>query len=308
MRSKQLSKCLLLVFSVSLFLAPMASAQAPLEPMQLPARTLFYFIWRGTPAPEARKTNALLGLWDDPGFAPVRSGLAESILGDSNKDKNKTPVTREDLDQLSTLLDNPFVLGYIADPEHHTTAIPANSSASQHHWNGLFFVYDRTGKEALLTKTVLRLRGQEKDPPQISIFTVGTVSALKVVRKSETTYWAETGKFAISANERPVFEDIIERVTGGKTSAGTSLAQSAAYLEAKPLLGTGVLEAFLRVPDWHQLAQESGATAEKFKPALESLKLDAIHSIAMRVTLDGAKTRLQAAMSQYGPNFSRSTP
>jgi hypothetical protein len=297
MGSKQLSKLLLLVFTASLASATMAAGQAPLEAPQMPARTLFYFIWRGTPAPEARKSNALFALWDDPGFAPVRSGIVESLLSNSNKDKSKTPATREEFEQLSTLADNPFVVGYITEPEHPAAAAtPSNSAGAQHSWNGLFFVYDRTGKEALLAKTVLRLRAQEGEPPKLSTFSVGNVSALKVERKSETTYWAETGKFAVSATERSVFEDILARVTGGKASAASSLAQSAGYQEAKPLLGAGVLEVFLRVPDWKKLAQDSGAYGEKLKPALESLKLDAVHSIALRVILEGEKTRLQGAI------------
>ena len=53
--------------------AQAARAQAPLEPSQLPQRTLFYLIWRGAPAPNVRNANSLLALWDDPDFASVRS-------------------------------------------------------------------------------------------------------------------------------------------------------------------------------------------------------------------------------------------
>src|SRR5207245_4904103 len=62
-----------------------AFAQAPVEPAQLPSRTVFYLIWRGAPAPDVRKANALMALWDDPDFAPVRSVLASSILGSSRE-------------------------------------------------------------------------------------------------------------------------------------------------------------------------------------------------------------------------------
>jgi hypothetical protein len=62
-----------------------AFAQAPLEPAQLPSRTVFYLIWRGAPAPDVRKTNSLMALWDDADFAPVRSALASNILSSAGK-------------------------------------------------------------------------------------------------------------------------------------------------------------------------------------------------------------------------------
>ncbi len=56
------------------------AAQAPLEPGQMPPRTLFYLIWRGMPSAEARKQNALFGLWDDADFAPMRTGMVEVLM------------------------------------------------------------------------------------------------------------------------------------------------------------------------------------------------------------------------------------
>src|SRR2546429_7319439 len=60
--------------------ADVARAQAPLEPAQMSPRTLFYLIWRGVPSPDARKANALLALWDDADFAPVRSAMVAGTL------------------------------------------------------------------------------------------------------------------------------------------------------------------------------------------------------------------------------------
>src|SRR5581483_10648782 len=96
--------------------------QAPLEPAQLPPNTVFYLIWRGSPPASARAANHLLALWDDPEFAPVRSALAESLLNNSQKaqsaDKAKPQLTREEIAQIATLLENPFVLGYFGEPSH----------------------------------------------------------------------------------------------------------------------------------------------------------------------------------------------
>src|SRR5207253_10416586 len=65
--------------------ADVARAQAPLEPAQMSPRTLFYLIWRGVPSPDARKANALLALWDDADFAPVRSAMVAGMLGSWTK-------------------------------------------------------------------------------------------------------------------------------------------------------------------------------------------------------------------------------
>ena len=270
-------------------------AQAPLEPTQLPAQTSFYLIWRGTPQGDIRQTNALLSFWDDPDCAPLRSAIVDALMSDSNKQKDKPALTRDELTQYSSLLDNAFVLGYISRPDDLPTAkTPATGAPA---WQGLFFVYDRTGKEALLSKAVLRMRGADTDIPKISEVTMAGVPALKIERKSSVNYWAETGKFAVSAQDKSVFEIILNRLNG--KGSGSSVADSAAYREAKPLLAGGILELFFRVPDLKKLVSvDSSSTAQAKQAAtlVQALKLESIHSVAGHVTLEGAKTRLQGAV------------
>ncbi len=219
MKIASLRKVLLFLI-VSLFLnSGRASAQAPLEPVQMPPRTVFYFIWRGAPSSNSAKANALLSLWGDPDFAPTRTLLLDNLLSGSEKDNSRpAPLTREGLEQYSTLLENPFTLGYISEPEKRTDAAAAAepSKTSAHTWTGTFFVYDRTGKEALLAKAVLRLRAQEKDVPQTSQISIGGAQVLKVERKTGITYWTETGKYAVSANERSVLEEVLSRLESRK--------------------------------------------------------------------------------------------
>jgi len=274
-----------------------AFAQAPLEPAQMPPSTAAYFIWRGAASSEAAKTNALLSLWGDPDFAPTRAALIDNLLSGSEKDTARPAMTRAELEQYSTLLENPFTLGYIGEPENHIEGAAAreNSKAPARRWTGTFFVYDRTGKEALLTKAVTRLRAQEKDPPQISQISVGGTQVLKVERKTGTTYWVENGKYAVSANERSVLEEILGQLNE-KAPARASLAQTASYREAEPLLGGGPLEFFVRVPGWKNLAPDVSASGFRVEAVLEALKIDSVHSVCGRVTLEGAKTRVQGAV------------
>jgi hypothetical protein len=277
-------------------------AQAPLEPAQMPARTTFYLMWRGAPDPALRKANSLLALWDDPDFAPVRSAMAEGLLSNSEKKSTQQQLTRQEFDEYALLLENPFVIGYLNAAERPGTVAPSASRAAVPAWNGMFLVYDRTGKEATLAKAVLRMRGQEQDPPKMSQVVIAGVPALKIERKTTVTYWAEHGKYAISANERSVFEEIVGRLNGlsgvaGKpAAAATSLAQSAAYREAQPLLGTGLLEFFVRVPSLEELSSSVGPAGTRLGPLLQAAKLDAVHSFCGHLTLEGAKTRVQAAI------------
>ena len=272
-----------------------ALAQAPLEPAQLPARTTFYLIWRGTPLAEARKANSLLALWDDPDLAPLRAAIFQNIQNSSQKDSSAQPFTSEEAEQFSSLLENSLVLGYLRKPDAKVASASARAEASDHPWNGMFFVYDRSGKELLLAKAVLRLRSHEKVPPQISQVTIAGAPVLKIERKDSVTFWGEHGKYALSAGDSRVFEEIVARLDGKATTS--SLAQTAAYQEAAPLVGAGVLEFFVRVSQLKDLAPPDTANSPvKAGAILDALKLAAIHSICGRLTLEGAKARVQAAV------------
>jgi hypothetical protein len=284
----QITGFLILVFT--LLSSDGAWAQAPLEPAQMSSRTVFYLTWHGAPAGEARKNNSLLALWDDPGLAPMRAAMLPNMQGSDTKESTKPQLSPAEIEETSGLLENAFVLGYLRKPEAKTVPDKANE-----HWNGMFFVYDRTGKEMLLAKTVLRFRSKEKEAQQISTITVAGAPALKITGKDGSTYWTERGKYAVGAAELGVFEDILARLDG--KSIGASLAQTAAYQEAQPQLQGGLLEFFLRVPQLKEFTPDTrGKTPFKIEPLLDALKIDSVHSISGRLTLEGAKSRVQGAV------------
>jgi hypothetical protein len=159
----------------------------------------------------------------------------------------------------------------------------------------MFVVYDRTGKESLIAKAILRMRAQEKEVPVLTPLVIGGVPVLKVESKNGATYWADQGKFAVSAGERSVMEQILGCING-KSSAVASLAQSSAYQEAQPILGSGVLEFFVGISDLKELASDSNAGGFKARPLLEAARLDAIHSIGGHLGLEGSRTHMQAAI------------
>src|SRR5260370_102886 len=90
-------------------------------------------------------------------------------------------------------------------------------------------------------------------------------------------------------------EKILTRLDG-KVSGAASLAQSAAYQEARENLGSGLLEFFLRVPELKNLAAHSKAGTSQIGPLLDAARLDAVHSLSGHVTLEGSKTHVQAAI------------
>jgi hypothetical protein len=316
-------RALLATTALILLAAQRASAQAPLEPEQMPASTAFYFVWRGQPAAELRKTNSIAALWDDPGFSPVRSAITKALLKNSEGKREteasassgisgtsgtsapsassakgtEAHLTKVQLDEYATLLENPFVVGYLSDPNKRPVgAVASVNGRVKPAWNGMFLVYDRTGKEALLTKAVMGLRASEKEIPQISQVTIADVAVLKIQRKSSVTYWAENGKYAVSANENAVMQEILSRLNGSGGRSG-GLGETAAYQEAQSLLGSGLgsgpVEFFLRVPNLKELAADSKAGVFSARPILDAIKLEAIHSLSGRMTLEGARSRLQ---------------
>jgi hypothetical protein len=273
-----------------------ARAQAPLEPAQMSPRTAFYLIWRGVPGPEPRKANSLLALWDDPDFAPVRSAIASNLIGSPAEKSPKEKLTAEEIQEYAALLENSFTLGYLSEPAKRAVSNgSATADSKSPAWNGMFVVYDRTGKEVLLAKAILRLRTEEKEATLLSQVTIGSVQVLRAEGKSGVSYWAEHGKYAVSAGERSVMEEILGRLDG-KVSGTASLAQSAAYQEARANLGSGVLEFFLRIPDLENLATDSKAGNFQVRPLLDAARLDAIHSVSGHITFEGAKTHLQATI------------
>jgi hypothetical protein len=280
-----------------LFCACSVSAQAPLEPSQMPANTAFYLIWRGAPAPagEARKVNSLFALWDDADFAPARAAMADSFLKGSD---NKTKISREELNENLALLENAFVVGYLGKPKNAAKPAASGKTAPAEktpQWDGFFLVYDRSGKVEILSKAMARMRATEKEPPQISEVIIGGIKAQKIQRTSGVSFWMESGKYAVAANERAVAETVLARLTA-KTALPDSLSEMAAYREAQPLLGSGLLEFFVNISNAQSLADESSVSGVKVAPLIGALKLGALHSLAGHVTLEGAKTHVQGAL------------
>ena len=248
---------LLLVLSTgshALAQAPAASAGSSIDPAHLPQHTLFYVLWRGAPPLSARSANSLYALWDDPDFAPARNALFDSFMSESRKNADaKSQLTREEISEYSSLLDNPLAIGFVNDPARNSSVSASpKTGAGAHKWNGVFFIYDRSGKEALLAKAVLRVRAAEKDPATLTPTVIAGVPAMKMTRKSGTDYWIESGKYVVASGELSVAEQILKHLKADAPQS-ESLGNTAEFKEASPLLG-GSLEYFLSISDIAKLA------------------------------------------------------
>ena len=268
-------------------------AQSSLDPGQLPKSTVFYLAWHGTPAGDARKANSLLALWDDSDFTPVRAAIIEEMVSDSTAaKKTQTAITREELAQYASLLDNEFVVGYLGDSN---AAKSAELDSAGGKWNGMFLVYDRTGKETTLTKLLVQMRKNEKDPPEISATSIAGIPAIKVVRKTGTSYWAEDGSYAFTASAPAVFAQVGAWARHTAPADG-GLAQTAEYREASDLLKGGMIELFFRFSSIKEIAPDSNAGGFRLRSLLRGLRLETVHSIAGHLAIDGARTRMQGAI------------
>jgi hypothetical protein len=278
-----------------LLLAAPALAQTPIEPAKLPANTAFYAAWRGMNSQAgAKQTNSLLAIWSDPDFAGFRAAIIQEMAKERSKQPNKKGIEPAELREFAALLENPFVFGIISEPKVKTVAASAKAEAATK-WDGSFFVYDASGKEALYQKLLARLREGDEEKPEITRFAVGSVQAERVVRKSHTNHYALAGRFAISAANRGVFEEILRRVAG--TPASASLGETSAFREAQQELQAGsALELFLKIPDLRDFAPSGSTQQAQFSALLEGLHVDALHSVCASLRLEGSATRIHGAI------------
>ena len=281
---------------VLMLAAPFAAvAQSSLDPGQLPKSTAFYLAWHGTPSGETRKANSLLAMWDDADFAPVRAAIvAEMMQSSAESAKTKGTLTADELSQYAALLDNELVFGYIANP--NPVKVEAASREGQHAvWNGMFLVYDHTGKEATLAKLLLQTRMNETVPPKISTATIAGISTIKIERKNSTTYWADDGKYTFSASEPTVLEQI-SAWTKHATPEAARLSQTAAFREAGDLVKGGIAEFFFRFASVRDMDWDKSFAGFRLRPVVQSLKLEAVHSITGHLALEGTRTRIRSAI------------
>src|SRR5260370_1937931 len=105
-------------------------------------------------------------------------------MGSAAKKSPKEKLTGEEIQKYAALLENSFTLGSLSEPVKRTVSNAGAAADSKPAWNGMFFVYDRAGKEVLLSKAILRMRAGGKEVPLLSQVTIGAVQVVKPPAKN----------------------------------------------------------------------------------------------------------------------------
>ncbi len=207
-----------------LFLAVLAIAAAPAARAQtanlaarLPANTIFYVYFRGTASIPAGSKNALGSLWNDPGFAPARQIIEQSVVDSLEHNPRLAGVPRGDLE---SLLAHPMIFGI-----RLTQGTPANAKPQS---NGQgFLVVETEGK------TGKELRAALAAKP----------SGASRVRLTSTG-------FLVYSENPATLADLARRFGAHAPAESSSLAAVPAFAQARAeLRGHPTLDIFLRVPE-----------------------------------------------------------
>jgi hypothetical protein len=278
-----------------LFGAGPSFAQVPSISERLPQNTLFYMQWRGKSfLANADKKNHVLQLLADPDFDPVRQTLAKHFL--EWQQKNSPTAAALQLSDLFSLLDNPAAFGFIANPQSSAKTADASHLASA------FFVYNVTGKAALVQKLKALAQANNKTRPQVSTYTFGgstievrTETANDAALSTKTTYSTLVENFFLFATQKDCIQDLVTRFSS-PTKPASSVIDIPEYLAVRPYMGQdAALEYFVHFPDadkWIPADQKDQPIAR----FIRSVHWEKIHAIGGAISFSGEATRAHGAV------------
>lgn len=279
-----------------LLLAFAAAAPAQDQPLEnrLPAKTTFYISWHGSkPLAAARATNSLLRLWDDPEFAAARAAMVAEMFASVPKDKkDKMVLSREDV---SSLLENPFVTGALI--KIGGPAAPAAKPGKPNDDFDAFLIYERTGKEQILTR-LMDLEKSGTPAPSItkSAFHDAEIETITNGEKKNTYYRSASGRYLVVCQQRELLENLITRLSATPPPAESlaGLAEHRAALgETKP---GDALSFFFNLKGLIDAAKGTGPSAASSEAVMRTMHLDRLESISSTVNFDALTTRVRFAL------------
>jgi hypothetical protein len=244
--------CLLLAAWV-LAGVPAARAQTEPLPSRLPADTFFYLYSRGTDSIAPSSANPLARLWNDPGFAPARRLLEQSLLDSVARNPRLARIPQQDLD---ALLARPAVFGV------RLTEQPAPKSKGQ-----------STGQGFLVVEAGAQLAAR-----------VGAI--IGADPKAAAHMRRTPSGFLIFSQDPATLTNLAKRFGAATPAAPSSLASLAAYRESlAELSGHPTLEFFLRVPATSMLHPQTrpGFDTGAF---LRTLHLERVHLLCGSLDLN----------------------
>ena len=297
------NKSFLIRVSLSIcLLACAAVAPAQDQPLEnrLPAKTTFYVAWHGRkPLAAARATNSFLRLWDDSEFATARAAMVAEMFSSVPKDKkDKIPLSREDV---SALLENPFVLGGIKKAGSATVSVAKPGQPNVDF--DVFLIYELTGKEEILG----RLMEMEKSGTPVPSITKSTFrgSEIETVvsgEKKNTYYRSASGRYMVVCQHRELLEDLLTRLAAAAPPAeslANSIEHRAARGEVKPGDALSMffsLKGLMTMKGIAPAGASPAANAPNTEALVRTLHLDRLESISSTVNFDGPTTHVRFAL------------
>jgi len=267
--------CVLLL-AAGAALAQSAGLTVP-SPDRLPPDTWVLVNWHGVAtASKVRATNPITRLWDDPQFASSREQLIKKLLDEaaSSRKEDDEPLTREDLDDVLSALENPAVIAISGDP----FASIAGGQDKVH----ILAILNRKGKEDVIAR--MKAREKPKRNAEVSKYTFRGVEIKKTVTttmpepeeaapkdpeegeqaeqekpappqpKISYDFEATVGDYEVYADNQEVIEMFITGMQEKAAPAGESLLQNATYQSAQRFRADGaLLEMFMKMPDFSAL-------------------------------------------------------
>lgn len=267
-------------------------AQSSEIPERLPSGTFSYMCWRGTAFIAAgEQKNHILQLIEDPDLAPLR----QRAMDDFRKGMEKQGVADKmpTLPEIISLLDNPMAAGLML-----TSSLPGAKnadSAAPPPAVGFFFLYDTTGKTALIDLLRANPKLKEKEARPVLDF---DFEGTKVEGRSSGTsvsYTARAGHYFIMADQKPVIEELIRRFRGAAKPA-SSMTQVAGFKEMRPYIGSdAAIELFAYNPGLEKLIPP-GQVDQAGAVLVGALHLEKIHVLGAGISFAQEATRFRGAV------------
>jgi hypothetical protein len=279
------------VLAVALLVpAALAAQEHSLETL-LPADTLAYAFWRGTPGMAPNKsTNALLQLWSDPDLAPARALLASGMFFKDSKDL--PPVTNE---EAALLAGNPALAAFIKLPagvKPHEKPQATKTSGSRAELEGAaLLIYDRTGREQL-TDRLMQWSPEGKSAADVTKTPFHGMEVVTLKSGTDATYRAIAGHYVIQSDYREVLEHWATRLASATPARGT-LVDTPEFRAVRARTGSGAaVTLFVNLRVWFD-HMRSQMKEEQARQAWDAMHFDRIHGAVGSVTLGDPATRVE---------------
>jgi len=259
-------------------------------PNRLSPDTIFYMHWRGKAfLSEAEKKNHLLQFLEDTDFAPLRQKLADDFR--KSMEAQGSAAAAPMLTEIISLLDNPMAAGVVAN------LLPSKdaSSTSPAPLLGFFFVYDATGKAALIDKLRATPQMKGKESPTVMSYDFGGATIEARTSGTAVSYTARLGNYYIFADQKQVIEDLISRF-GAPAQPTSSVTQLPRYKEIRRYIGAdAAVEFFAQMPDVDKVIP-ADQKAKPFARVAHNIHLEKLHVAGGGISFGGEATRIYGAI------------